>query len=94
MTDPTGPLTDLGYGRIIRGGAYSENLLYARVSAQSWVSPTVPHEYRGFRLARTVHTDADEDGVVAAIDCDDDDPSVYPYAAKSAKSRRLLPFGN
>jgi formylglycine-generating enzyme required for sulfatase activity len=78
MTDPTGPST--GTSRVGRGGSWRYGSVTTRVSNRDRYHPEDRLDFLGFRLARTVHTDADGDGYVAAIDCDDTDPDIYPGA--------------
>jgi formylglycine-generating enzyme required for sulfatase activity len=78
LMDPTGSVA--GDYRVWRGGSWGNEAWWSRVSFRGYNNPPISGNNVGFRLARTVHTDADEDGYVAAEDCDDSDPSIYPYA--------------
>jgi formylglycine-generating enzyme required for sulfatase activity len=72
-TDPTGALSA---NRVNRGGAWEYTPQNARVANRTGDTPDYRFNRLGLRLARTVPVDADGDGVVAAIDCDDDDPDI------------------
>jgi hypothetical protein len=80
MTDPVGPSSSSVHDLVVRGGSFNYGVGNCRVSNRRRGTPGSRNGSQGFRLVRTVHTDADGDGYVAAEDCDDDDPSIYPYA--------------
>jgi formylglycine-generating enzyme required for sulfatase activity len=76
MIDPVGPST--GSERVDRGGSWGNGAWWGRLSERDQYSPNLGDRGLGFRLARTVHTDADGDGVVTALDCNDSHPEgVY-----------------
>jgi formylglycine-generating enzyme required for sulfatase activity len=79
VVDPRGP--DIADFRGNRGlAANFEAFDTIHLSSRHYIEPDGTRPELGLRLVRTVHTDADADGVVAALDCNDDDPSIYPYA--------------
>jgi formylglycine-generating enzyme required for sulfatase activity len=74
VTDPTGAPS--GALRVNHGGSWDVTPQLTRIADRYWNTPIYLNNFLGLRLARTVHTDADGDGYVAAIDCDDDDPDI------------------
>ncbi len=78
-TDPEGPAS--GSNQALRGGGCRDmippsTVPYPRVASRNQRAPT-SHDYHvGFRLARTVPTDADGDGFFSYEDCDDNDPAI------------------
>lgn len=49
QTNPTGP--ESGYGRVIRGGSWKDELRKCRVTARDKLSPSACVDYVGLRLA-------------------------------------------
>ncbi len=49
VTDPTGPST--GTRRVIRGGSWSEHVIYCRSASRDSISPSVSDYFYGFRVA-------------------------------------------
>jgi formylglycine-generating enzyme required for sulfatase activity len=51
LTNPTGP--DSGSQRVLRGGSWSYDVVYLRVSNRNWDYPDNSYSYLGFRCARS-----------------------------------------
>ncbi|MGB0592500.1 MAG: SUMF1/EgtB/PvdO family nonheme iron enzyme, partial [Myxococcota bacterium] len=72
-TDPVGASS--GSGRVFRGGGWFSNARYCRAGLRRGITPGHRADDMGFRPARTLPTDNDDDGVDSFSDCDDDDPN-------------------
>ena len=59
VTDPKGPST--GKSRVLRGGSFNDFDSSARSSFRIVKKPTAVDSYTGFRLARTLDRNEDED---------------------------------
>ena len=51
FTDPVG-VTDLGAGRVLRGGGWGNHARYVRAASRYWYAPGYRHHGIGFRCAR------------------------------------------
>jgi formylglycine-generating enzyme required for sulfatase activity len=80
VIDPWESILSTTVDKVSRGGDWVNGAKESSVSDRTWDPADHASDAIGLRLARTVHTDADEDGVIAALDCDDSDPSIHPYA--------------
>jgi formylglycine-generating enzyme required for sulfatase activity len=73
VTDPEGAAS--GTDGVERGGGWGHPAALARVANRNPLARGALGYDIGFRLARTLAPDADDDGFVAADDCDDGDPT-------------------
>jgi formylglycine-generating enzyme required for sulfatase activity len=68
------PVWESGTTGVLRGGSWEDSSNEARVANRFEFELDTPADSLGFRLARTVLSDADLDGVPTDDDCDDSDP--------------------